>query len=100
MKYSEEKAAERMAAIRKKAQKEHPSFVEEVDRLDLASLDARLVQYTKQLEENSEAKATDEQLLEVIATKDQYEAPYKDFDKQVKLKIKYVLGLIREKGGA
>jgi len=74
-------------------------FKEEVDRLSVPELEKRITSYQKQLDESREHKKNNEALAKVSAEKSTLEGPYKDVEKAVKIKTKYIIELIKEKGG-
>lgn len=74
-------------------------FKEEVDRLSVAQLEARITNMQKALEDSEDHK---EQNVALQQAKDEVKmisGPYNDVKKAVKVKTKYVIALIREKGG-
>ena len=78
---------------------EHPEFVAEVNALSVAELDARLAGLSKANEENADARDNDEDLQEARESARQCAAPYNDLKKVIKLKSRYIIKLIKEKGG-
>lgn len=74
-------------------------FKEEVDRLSIEALEARITAYQKGLDESREHKKNNEALAKVSAEKSELEAPYREVENAVKVKTKYIIELIKEKGG-
>lgn len=74
-------------------------FKEEVDRLSIDALEARITKMQKDLDESEEHKKENVALQEVKAEKAQLEGPYNDVKKAVQVKTKYLIELIKEKGG-
>jgi len=74
-------------------------FKEEVDRLSVQQLEARISRMQKDLDESREHKKNNDALNKVKAEKAELEGPYNDVEKAVKVKTKYIIELIKEKGG-
>lgn len=85
--------------VRTKAQKQIPDFVEVVDALGLDDLEKRLNTLAKQAEEVETAKDEDENLEEAKSVVRELNSPYTDAKKAIRLKTKYLIQLIGEKGG-
>lgn len=82
-----------------KVQEEFPEFVNEVARLQITDLERRLSTYAKEANKVEEAKEADEALAEARATASEYAAPYKEAKNAIKLKSKYIISMIKDKGG-
>lgn len=82
-----------------KVVKELPEFVEEVASLSVEQLNDRLAQFAKDSEAVDDAKEADEALAEAREVAAQLAAPYADSKKVLKLKTRYIIGLIKDKGG-
>ena len=80
-------------------QKEMPEFAGEVAGLSVEQLDARLAQLAKDAEATDEAKDADQELAEAREAAKQMAAPYREAKAAIGLKSKYIVGLIKEKGG-
>ena len=80
-------------------QSEYPEFADEVLALNVEQLEKRIANYQKELADSEEHKANNEVLKSVKAQYDELKGPYEDVKKAVKLKTKYLVSLIREKGG-
>lgn len=74
-------------------------FMEEVMGLTVAQLEARITTYQKELDESEEHKKNNEALKEAKGEVAVIEGPYKDVKKAVQVKTKYLIELIKEKGG-
>lgn len=85
--------------IQEIVQKAHPDFTGEVDRLGLQELEKRLNTLAKGAEENEEAKENDEDLERAQAEATEMAAPYREYKKANRLKTRYVISLIKERGG-
>jgi len=85
--------------IKTQAQKEFPDFVDAVDRLSVTELDSRLLAYAKEVENTRtslEENATINKLKEDLK---QAKGPFNDTQKALRVKMKYLMSLIAEKGG-
>lgn len=85
--------------VRTKAQKQIPDFVEVVDALGVPELEKRLNTLAKQAEEVESSKENDEGLEEAKQVASELAAPYRDAKKEIRLKTRYIIQLIGEKGG-
>lgn len=74
-------------------------FSDEVIRLSIPQLEARISSLQKQLDESEEHMKNNEALNQIKAEKKELEGPYRDVRSAVKLKTKYLIELIKEKGG-
>lgn len=90
--------AKKRLTLREKVEAEYKEFVSEVYPLDSAQLNMRLSNLAKGLEEVSEARKNDEELMEHRAAAQQCDAPYRDSLKELKLKTKYIIELMKERG--
>ena len=86
-------------SLQQKVQEEMPDFAGEVAGLSVDQLNNRLAEQAKAGEWNEQAKEDDEELEEAQATASELAAPYKDVKKAVRLKSRYLIALIKEKGG-
>lgn len=86
-------------SIQQKVQKDFPEFADEVAGLSVEQLDARISETAKAAEEIQTSKESDEGLEEAKASVSELNAPYKEALKVTRLKIKYLIALIKEKGG-
>ncbi len=85
--------------IAAKLSKENPEFVAEVQGLSVEQLDARLAQLAKDGEAVEDAKEADEELEATQSHASAMAAPYREAKKAIGLKRKFLVGLIKEKGG-
>lgn len=85
--------------LQEKIQKANPEFAEEVGALSVEQLDHRLAQLAKDLEATEDAKDADSDLAEAQEKATELAAPYRDAKKALRLKSRYVIALIKEKGG-
>jgi hypothetical protein len=86
-------------SIQERVQKEIPEFAEVVAGLSVAELEQRLASEAKNAERIEEAKENDQALEEAKNQVAEYSAPYRDAKKVVRLKSRYLISLIKEKGG-
>ncbi len=77
-------------------EKELPEFVAEVASLDVEALKARLATLAQGRADNSRAKEGDEELEQAKATASELAAPYRDAEKVLKLKSRYIADLLKE----
>lgn len=82
-----------------KVQKEMPEFADEVARLDVQGLKNRIATYAGELSESEDQKETDEALKNAQMEAKELGAPYRDVKKAVAMKTRYLLSLMKEKGG-
>lgn len=87
-------------SIQEKVQAEFPEFAEEIASLGINELNGKLASLAKGLQESEEAKEKDEELERTKLLATELAAPYRDVKKAVGLKTKYVISLLKEKGGA
>lgn len=85
--------------IKTKVQKEFPDFTEVVDGLSIEQLEKRLSSYAKEGEAVETARENDEALQDAKDLVAELSGPYKDAKKAIRLKTKYIISLIEEKGG-
>lgn len=85
--------------VMQKVQKEMPEFTAETAGLSVDQLNARLAQLAKDGEGVEEAKESDEALEDAKDTVSACSGPYRDAKKAIRLKQRYIIGLIKEKGG-
>lgn len=90
--------ARQKKTVQEVAQAEFPEFVGEVSGLTADQLNNRLATLAKNLEESETAKEEDEELEEAKLTASELAAPYRDAKKALRVKSKYIIGLLKEKG--
>ena len=83
----------------KKMRKEHGEFVDVVQGMSVEDLDSRLLGLAKHQEEVDEAISSNEQILLMKERLKELVGPFKDTKKALKMKMKYLHLLIKEKGG-
>lgn len=86
-------------SIQEQVQHDNPEFTSEVAGLSVEELDARLAQLAKDIEAFFQAKEADEALEEARLAASELAAPYRDGAKALRLKSRYLVALIKEKGG-
>jgi hypothetical protein len=86
--------------ITAQVQENYPEFETEVAGLNIDQLNNKLASLAKGLEESEATKEDDEELNKAHALASELGAPYKDVKKAIRLKTKYVIGLLRDKGAA
>lgn len=84
--------------VQTQVQKEMPEFAAEASSLSPEGLVNRVVQCSKDAEEVDNAKEADEGLQQAKEEARLLGAPYSDAKKAIKLKIRYLLALLEEKG--
>lgn len=89
-----------MDSVKDKVYKKHPLFVEEVQGLNIEQLEARIVGLQKGLEESEAHREANEELKNARDAYATLRGPYDDVRNAVKLKTRFIVELIREKGGA
>lgn len=87
-------------SLKEKVQKEMPEFADEVGALSVQDLNNRLANLAKANEENEQKKEDDEELETARETASELAAPYKDATKALRLKSRYIIAMIKDKGGA
>lgn len=86
-------------SLDEKMKEEQPEFVGEVIGLSVDQLNARLAELAKAAEWNEQAKEDDEDLAEKQAAAAEAGAQYRDAKKAIRLKSRYLIKLIQDKGG-
>lgn len=86
--------------IETQVQESMPEFAGEVAGLSTQELDARLSELAKGREQNADAKEADEQLELARTMVSELSAPYREAEKALKLKSKYIIALIKERVGS
>ncbi len=86
-------------SVTEKVQKEMPEFAEEVNALSVDQLNNRLAQCAKDAETIAQTQEEDQELETARATATALNAPYIDGKKAIRLKSRYIIALIKEKGG-
>jgi hypothetical protein len=87
-------------SVEEKIRKEMPDFVEAVVGLSVDELNTRVLNLAKELEAIDAAKEQDLELERAQELVNEYSGPYREGKRVAKLRIKYLISLIEEKGGA
>jgi len=85
--------------LKQKVQEEMPEFANEVAGLAVSDLNNRLAKLAKDAEANEQAQEDDEELEQTRAQASEMAAPYKEAKKAIRLRSRYIIALIKEKGG-
>jgi hypothetical protein len=80
-------------------QKEYPEFAATVDGLSVADLEKKLSTYAKEQEKVIEAQERDVGLEDAKAKVSELSGPYNDAKKAIRIKMRYLIAIIRDKGG-
>lgn len=91
--------ARQKKSLQEKVQEEMPEFTGEVAGLSVDQLNARLAEQAKAAEWNESKKEEDEELEEAQERVGELVAPYRDAKKAIRLRSRYLIALIKEKGG-
>lgn len=87
-------------SVEEKIRKEQPDFVEAVVGLSVDDLNTRVLNLAKELESIDAAKEDDLELERAQELVKEYLGPYREGKRVARLRIKYLISLIEEKGGA
>ncbi len=87
-------------SVSEKVRQEHPEFVTEVVALSVEELNARLATHAKQVAEIEDSKEADEELAQAREVAKTLAAPYAEAKKTIQNKTRFIVELIKEKGGA
>lgn len=91
--------ARQSKSVQEQVQKNYPEFTATVDGLSVQDLEGKLSTYAKEADKVDEAKKADEELTRTKALVAELSGPYSDTKKAIGLKMKYIISLIKEKGG-
>lgn len=86
-------------SVKETVQRDMPDFADEVAGKSVEELNDRLAVLAKNQEELQQAKEADEALEQARAAASELAAPYREGKKALVLKTRYIIGLIKEKGG-
>lgn len=87
--------------LKTKVRNEFPEFVDSVDKLGMEKLNENLLRYAVYREETEMARQNDKSLIKAKNEVKDYQAPYNETLKALKLKMAYLhLLIIDRKGGA
>lgn len=84
--------------IREIAKVEFPEFVEEVNGANVQGLNDRLAGLAKSREGVQDAKDDDEELEDAKEVVKNLAAPYKDAQKVIKLKSRFIIATLKDRG--
>lgn len=85
--------------IEQKVQEEFPDFAIECQRLNVDGLNTKLIQYAKYAEEIEDFRQKDEKLAQAKELVKELAAPHNENRKFNRMKMRYIVSMIREKGG-
>lgn len=91
--------AKEKKSFTEKVQEEMPEFVGEVVGLSVDDLNKRLAALAKASQENDENQENDKELEQAKAHARELGETYREPRKAIKKKTKYIVALIKEKGG-
>lgn len=74
-------------------------FKETVDRMSVKDLEGRITQMQKDLADSEEHRENNKVLKDAKDKVSELSGPYNDVKKAIKVKTKYIIELIKEKGG-
>lgn len=80
-------------------QKEFPEFAAVVESLGVQELEMKLASYAKENEKVIDAQEADESLQSAKGHASELQGPYTDAKKAIRLKSRYLISLIRDRGG-
>jgi hypothetical protein len=86
-------------SIEEKVQKEFPDFCVDCQGLGVEGLNQKLLTYAKHQEEIEDSLENNEHLKAAREALNELSAPYRDAKKAVRLKMRYIINMIKEKGG-
>lgn len=93
------KKARKATTFKEKVEAEFPEFVHSMWTLSVVDLEKRLSDYAKGRADTKEAKKVDVELEEARKVVTELSAPYNETLNAIEKKSKYIVELIREKGG-
>ena len=85
--------------IKEVVQGKYPEFTDVVDGMGLIELEAMLSKYAKEAEKVSDAMEADEALESAKEEASRLAGPYRDAKKAIRLKSRYLIASIKDKGG-
>jgi hypothetical protein len=96
------KKARKPRTLVEKIESEFPDFQSEVVGLDVGKLEKRIADMQKELQDAADfqEEKRGEEIRNLAAELKEARGPYNDVKSAVSLKTKYLVTLIREKGGA
>ena len=91
--------AKQKKTIEERVQADYPEFHSTVATLSVTELEKRLSEYAKHRNQVEESQEADEDLEMAKAQVSELGAPYRDAKKEINMKSKYIINMIKEKGG-
>lgn len=85
--------------VKREVEKKYNSFVEETNGMSVSDLNARLNKLVKDNDDIQTAMDDNQKITDAKELLKELKGPYTDGIKENKLKIKYLIELIKEKGG-
>lgn len=80
-------------------EKKYPAFVEETNGMSVSDLNARINKLVKDTDQIQTAMDENQKINEAKELLKELKGPYTDGIKENKLKVKYLIEMIKEKGG-
>jgi len=84
--------------VMKKVEKDYPEFVDAVNSLAGNDLEKRILEYAKQQEQIDEELSNNEIIKTIKDNLKETRSPFVDAKKAVKLKMRYLMALLEERG--
>jgi len=85
---------------KREVEKKYPTFVEEANGMSVTDMNARLTKLVKNNDEIQTAMDDNQKIDEAKELLKELKGPYLDGIKENELKIKYLIEMVKEKGGA
>lgn len=85
--------------IRTQVKEEFPEFFDSMQSAQSDELNLTLAMLAKGREETQDAKEADEALEQAQITARELAAPYRDAQKAIRLKSKFIVTVLKERGG-
>jgi uncharacterized coiled-coil DUF342 family protein len=82
-----------------KVQEEFPEFSDVVQGLSINELEQKVAVYAKEFEKTCESLDSNEKIAQAREGLAEMVAPYRDTKRAIRMKIKYLIAMIKEKGG-
>lgn len=86
-------------SLQEKVKAEFPEFYEECQSLNVDALNGRLAQAAKDAQSTEEAKEADEEYQAAKQAASDMGSPYRDAKKAIKLRSKFIIATIKDRGG-
>lgn len=85
-------------SVTEQVQENYPEFADEVNTLSTEQMNDRLATFAKHREEVQDTKDADEGLQEAREKAKELAAPYIDAQKAIRLKSKFIIGILKDRG--